>query len=268
MSFQTRIAGLKASLAFDNACQLIIARLLFRKTRFVPHRLNGVQFVADQHGGDECGIRPCLIGGMYDPFLEKLGAWKDSKPLNILDLGANAGGFSLIFASRSVPVEKLVSVEMNPLTYSRMRLNVLTAHGPRAIPVNAAVGGSSGTAYVPFTAGGTSERPRAFCDSESFTIASVTLDQVIGTYFEDSQVDILKMDIEGFEWDVLASENCNLLSNCRSVIVEIHPAPDKSIKDFFHLMKLKGFVPLDVRSTVDPDVWCFVRSSVGQNYRL
>jgi hypothetical protein len=146
MSLKTKFDGLAACLRFDNALQLVLARLLFRKSRFVSHRLGEIQFVADQFGGDECGLRPCLAEAMYDTFLSALGISQISPPLDIADIGANAGGFSLIFAARKIPVRKVLAVEMNPLTYSRLRLNLLTNYGPVAVPVNA--GAASGATPV------------------------------------------------------------------------------------------------------------------------
>jgi len=205
MSLKTKTEGLAACLRFGNPLQLVLARLLFRKSRFVPHSLGGVQFVADQLGGDECGLRPCLVEGMYDPFLAAAGISNADAPLDIADLGANAGGFSLIFAARGLAVRKVLAVEMNPLTHSRLRLNLLTNFGPAAVPLNAAVGGRDGSIQVPFTFGGTGD---SVSSSEKkagslFDVPMATLDSLLGSEFPGRGIDLLKMDIEGAEWDVL-----------------------------------------------------------------
>lgn len=234
MSLKTKTDGLAACLRFSNPLQLVFARLLFRKSRFVPHTLGGVQFVADQFGGDECGLRPCLVEGMYDPFLAAAGIFTASSPLEIVDLGANAGGFSLIFAARRLAVRKILAVEMNPLTYSRMRLNLLTNFGPAAIPLNAAVSGQNSSIRVPFSFGGTGEgiKSETFGNGAYFDVPMLTLDRLMDSEFQGSLLDLLKMDIEGSEWDVLGSDECSWLAKCIHLVVEIHTRLGRGLDDF------------------------------------
>ena len=261
MSLQTKLSGLSSSLRFDNRIQLILDRIFFRGTRFVPHRLNNIDFIADQKGGDECGLRPCLVEGMYDPFLEAVGALNSARPLNIADLGANAGGFALIFATRRIPIRKIVAVEMNPLTYSRMRLNVLTAYGPNADPVNAAVGRETGKVRVPFSYGGTGDSvDHKHEDDAGFTVPVVTFDELLDRSFVGEKVDIVKMDIEGSEWDVIDSGTCQRLNDCSCLIVEIHPRDGRAMRDFEKAVGAFGLVLSPVRNSREPDVFCFVRS--------
>lgn len=261
MSLQTKLSGLAASWRFDNRWQLLTERIFFRRSRFVPHRLNGIDFVADQKGGDECGLRPCLVEGMYDPFLKVAGAFDRAKPLIIADLGGNAGGFSLIFATRGIPVQKIAAVEMNPLTYSRMRLNLLTAYGPKAEPINAAIGAASGTAIIPFSFGGTGEVVRSDNDRESFQVPVVTVDEFMNSNFPGERVDILKMDIEGSEWDVIDAGTCNRLRDCAAVIVEIHAKAGRGLTEFTAAMENLGFVLSDVRNPEEADLFCFFQQS-------
>lgn len=261
MSLRTKLNGLSSSMRFDNSIQLILDRVFFRSSRFVPHRLNGVDLVADQKGGDECGIRPCLVEGMYDPFLEVAGLLRGGRALNVVDLGANAGGFSLIFATRGIPVRKIASVEMNPLTYSRMRLNVLTAYGPKADPVNAAVGRETGKVRVPFSYGGTGESVNhKHEDDVGFTVPVVTFDELLDRAFLGEKVDIVKMDIEGSEWDVLDSGACQRLKDCSCLIVEIHPRDGRGVEDFEKAAGDFGLVLSPMRNPQELDVFCFVRS--------
>jgi FkbM family methyltransferase len=260
VSLKTKLSGFAASLSFENRLQLVLARTLFRKSRFVPHRLRGVDFIADQKGGDECGLRPCLVEGMYDPFLEAVGAFSGPRPPNIADLGANAGGFTLIFATRGIPVRKVAAVEMNPLTYSRMRLNVLTAYGPKAEPVNAAIGPLCGQVDVPFSFGGTGDAIVSDVTGESFTVPVVTFDAFMDSSFPGEKVEVVKMDIEGSEWEVIDSGTCTRLRDCRALIVEIHPKPRRSLKDFAAAMEPLGLRLTEVRNPKEPDVFCFLRT--------
>jgi FkbM family methyltransferase len=233
--------------------------MFFRGTRFVPHRLNNIDFIADQKGGDECGLRPCLVEGMYDTFLEAAGAFNSARPLNIADLGANAGGFSLIFATRGIPIRKIVAVEMNPLTYSRMRLNILTAYGPKAYPINAAIGGKSGMVSVPFSFGGTGDAVSGAEQSEGFRVPALTFDECLEAHFPGETIDIVKMDIEGSEWGVVDSETCARLKECSALIVEIHERPGRSVAEFVTAMDDLGLRLSEIRNPREKDVYCFLR---------
>ena len=259
MGIKTRIEGLKACLRFDNRLQLILDRLFFRDSRFVPHRLDRIQFVADQMGGDECGLRPCLIDGIYNPFLNEAKAFKRQVPLNVADIGANAGGFSLIFLLQKVDLKKIAAMEMNPLTYSRLRLNLLTNYGPVAKCWNAAVSSDSGRIDVPFTFGGTGDSVGDFKkhNGPSFSVPMVTLDEFLDAEFPGEKIDILKLDVEGAEWNVIDSGKCERFRDVRYLIVEIHARKDRGPAEFKTAMAGYGFSLLDVKNPQEPDVFCF-----------
>lgn len=259
MSLQTKLGGLSARLRFDNRLQLILNRLLFPNARFASYRLRGVEAVADHMGADHCGLWPCLVEGMYDPFLEDLRRGASAKPLTVVDIGANAGGFSLIFATRGMPVRKIAAVEMNPLTYSRMRLNLLTTYGPVAEPVNAAIGTARGTASVPFSFGSTGDVFVERSATTGFTVPVQTFDQFLDDHFQGETVDVVKMDIEGSEWDVIDSHTCNRLADCSRLIVEIHPRDGRGPPEFAAAMRPFGLSLSPVRNPQASDVFCFTR---------
>ena len=266
MSLKTKIAGLAACLQFDNRIQLILDRVVFRKSRFVAHRLNGVQFIADQIGGDECGLRPCLIEGMYTPFIKATGLLQSKQPLNVADVGANAGGFSLIFATQKIPIRKIAAVEMNPLTAARMRLNLLTNFGPKAVPINAAIGSRSMYIDVPFTFGGTGDHINSNLPplgGDAFSVPMLTLDDFLDHEFSGQKIDLLKMDIEGAEWDVLNSPACNRLRDCQYLIIEVHTRGSRGLTEFQNAVMPFGLELREVRNFRAEDVFLFAQNSIN-----
>jgi FkbM family methyltransferase len=259
MSIKTKLSGLQSRLRFDNRVQLILDRLCFSRSRFIPHRLNGVDFIADRRGGDQCGLWPCLVEGMYDPFLSAAGLSCGGPPLKVLDLGSNAGGFSLIFAARGFSIAKVVAVEMNPLTFARMQLNLLTTYGPCANAVNAVIGPHPGTARVTYSDGSTGERFEHSITDVAFEVPVMTVDQLMNTYYPAESVDVIKIDIEGSEWAVLDSPSCQRLKDCSMAIIEIHEKPGRSPEQFIDLMRTFGFVDLSARNRCAPGVRAFAR---------
>lgn len=270
MSFRTKIEGLSACLHFENSLQLILSRLFFRKSRFVAHRLGEVQFVADQQGGDECGLRPCLIEGMYEPFLQATGLFKAQSSLWVVDVGANAGGFSLIFATRKTPIKKIAAVEMNPLTYSRMRLNLLTNFGPKAVPLNAAIGGCSMNLSVPFSSGGTGDHIKMVLKASdcAFSVPMLTLDELLDSEFNGQTIDLIKMDIEGAEWDVLKSGKCTRLRDCRFLIIEVHENEGQGIEAFEKAVQPFGLSRVPIRNSGAEDVFLFSNETLNRSGNL
>lgn len=140
MGIASKIMGLRQVLKFDNRIELFIRRLFFTASPLVEYQYKNHHFLIDHSAGDECGIRPCLIGSMYRCFIKQLDI--SDRP-NVLDIGANAGGFSLMLAVDGVQPEKLVAVEMNPLTYSRLQLNLFLNFFPLPTVMNAALTGTT-----------------------------------------------------------------------------------------------------------------------------
>jgi FkbM family methyltransferase len=195
---------------------------------------------------------------MYDPFLSAAGIACGGPPLKVLDLGSNAGGFSLIFATRGIPVEKIVAVEMNPLTFARMQLNLLTAYGPGANPVNAVIGPHPGTARVTFSDGSTGDSLADLRADSGFEMPVMTVDQLMDTYYPAESVDLVKIDIEGSEWDVLNSRTCQRLLDCSMVIIEVHEKRGRSTPQFIQLMHSMGFSVAATRNPRATAVFGFV----------
>ena len=182
--------GLEAVFAFDNWPMLLAGRLFDRKTGFVAYRKKGFDILVDHHGGDQCGTRMCIATDMYSRYLPSFDL---RGPVRVLDLGANGGGFPLMLRIAGVELARIVCVEMNPLTYRRLQVNLTTNLGPSAVAINAAVCGTQGS-EIPSTPsrGGTGDRMyRDRVESEPYVLVPTTTFQVLyDQYFENEDVDI------------------------------------------------------------------------------
>lgn len=260
MKIVAKIRSFLTCFTFDNRWQIAFARVFSRKTRFVPYRLNAVQCVADHAGGDESGLWPCLVGGMYNPFLDHVRKRVGQRPINILDLGANAGGFSLAAAQR-LELKKIVAVEMNPLTYSRLRLNLLTNYGPKVRAINAAVGPRSETIKVPWTPGSTGEAvPAEAPTGSTFAVPMMTFDEIVIGNFASERIDVVKVDVEGSEWSVFGSASCHTLSQCHCLIMEVHPQAGRRVEELSRRLLDDGLMPSEITNPEAKDVVMYVRS--------
>ena len=168
-----------------------------------------------------------------------------SKVRNVLDLGAHVGAFPLLLKHLGAPLEKVICVEPNPRSLSKLKFNLEHNRIPAQV-VNAAVSDTIGEATL--HAGTTSTGFSLLADhpnrvQDSFTVATTTIDALIAEHFPSGTVDICKMDIEGAEFGVVQNVAPSVLRKCTGVICEVHPTPQRSLKDFRDMMQRAGFTP-------------------------
>jgi FkbM family methyltransferase len=216
--------GLEAIFAFDNWPMLLLGRLLDRKTGFVGYRKKGFDILIDHHGGDECGTRICIATDMYRKYLPSFNL---PGPARVLDLGANGGGFPLMLGIAGVELDRVVCVEMNPLTYQRLQLNLVTNLRSSAVAINAAVCGMPEGTEIRMkpSRGGTGDsmyRDQAESTASHVSVPTTTLQALFDQYFKNEPLDICKIDIEGAEFELFASSPDDLLCRIRYLIMEIH----------------------------------------------
>ena len=218
---------MRSVLYFDNWPMLMVPRLFDRKTGLVTYRKQGLEILVDHRGGDEAGTRACITSDMYSRYVR---SFELPETINVLDLGANGGGFPLMLYLLHIKIAKAVCVEMNPLTARRLAVNLSLNVGPAGIAVNKAIcdGDSHGSEIMMKASRGstsesifrdqTSERP------DSYSVRTSSLAVLCSEYFKDSSIDICKIDIEGAEYEVFQSAPDDVLLKFRYLIIELHDA--------------------------------------------
>jgi FkbM family methyltransferase len=260
MSFSNKIRGLKEVWAFDNRAWLTFTKLFFPKENLQVYRFGGMDILIDRAGGDANGARELLTSPMYRRFIPKM---KLDGPANVLDLGANNGGFPLLLAASGVQLKKVVSVELNPRTFTRLRFNLVRNLNCDVVPLNAAVCGEERTIEVGLGSGSAGDsiyRQSDNADGEVVSVKGLTFDQIYEQNFAGELIDICKMDVEGAEFEILRSTSHGMLSRCRYVIMEIHENDSRRAEEIFAAMKAVGLHNQPQDADADPAVHFFVRS--------
>jgi FkbM family methyltransferase len=222
--------------------QLLVNRILFRSAGLVVYRLQQNEILIDHAGDDQNGTRACLVSDMYSRHFHLIS--KD-KLLNVLDLGANGGGFPLSMHCHGFNFATLACGEMNPATLGRLHFNVSqNIPAVRVCLINAAVCQSDGKMTVYLGKGGTNEninQTGAALGKKATEVITRSFDSVINECFGGALIDVCKIDIEGAEYDVVFSGATELLKNVRLLLIEVHPHPDRRKEELLSALSRLGF---------------------------
>ncbi len=156
--------------------------------------------------GDIYTINDVFVTGSYETNLERV--------RTIIDLGANIG-ISVLWFRLKYPEAQIRAYEPGAAAFATLQKNF--AHDAKIELHQAAVSASGGE--ISFFESDRSTQSSFFRSDEAVErlVASVTLDEIVG----DESVDILKIDIEGAEFDVLQSTRA--LPHVRLILGELHP---------------------------------------------
>ena len=224
MSISTKIAGARAIMAFDNWPALLLGHLLHRNAGLLVYRKGGLEILIDHRGGDKNGTRHCIVSNMYRKYVPLFGL---TEPANVLDIGANGGGFPLMLKLAGIKLATVVCVEMNLATYSRLLVNVQSNLGFSSVAINAAVcgAGSASEIFLNPTRGSTGysiSGNAAGATAPHVAVKTMTLKSIYDLYFPGQHIDICKIDIEGAEYDAIDSRPDDLLRRIRCLLIEFH----------------------------------------------
>lgn len=75
-----------------------------------------------------------------------------------------------------------------------------------------------------------------------YDVQGVTLDDVYAASFAGETVDLMKLDVEGAEYDIVASPFHECLKQVRNLIIEIHRMPGRSQNEVTEALAATGFV--------------------------
>lgn len=227
MGVSEKIKGFGELWQFDNRFELIFSRLFRPGRSQLIYKFKGIEFLSDHSAGDANGARAVLATDMYRKLLAKTDL---PEKISVLDIGANNGGFPLLIASEGYKIERLLSIELNPKTFERLKNNISRNFGPEAECINAAVCGDARAIYFAEGSAGTSDNIYQ-AEGSGLQIEGITLNDAFERVGAD-KLDICKMDIEGAEFEIFTGGNAGKLASCRYLLIEIHhyPEPEKDRK--------------------------------------
>jgi FkbM family methyltransferase len=187
------------------------------------------------------------IYGIHEPFLTFIISNEVMEGDVVVDVGANIGYYALKECSLIKGTGKVIAIEPDPRSRSLLYLNVAkngysknidilpVAVGPQKkkgkMQLRNAYNVSSITSSV---------RTANLEDSFEIDIDMVPLDELVSN---ESKIDIIRMDIEGYEFEVIKGMTKTLLTfKPRLLLFELHPIADtKLVMSFFEVLSDLGY---------------------------
>ena len=146
--------------------------------------------------------------------------------MNVVDIGANVGYYTLLAARRVGPHGKVYAFEPGPQDFKLLTGNLQLNGYENVIAIQKAVSNETGTASFFLSPRGSTAHsllPSRDYSKETIAIETVTLDE----FFEKARspaIQVIKMDIEGWEIEALDGMRRTIIGNNQlTMIVEFIP---------------------------------------------
>lgn len=206
---------------------------LFRTGARLHVRNGPAMWVRDIFSVDVEVLKEVFINDVYDRTNLAL-------PSNaiVVDIGANIGSFSAAVHFQ-YPNAVVSSYEPHPISFLLLKKNA-----PFATTYQKAVMGKSGVVQIQNLGPSMSRR---IVPSGGIPVEAVTLDDVLKDLLV---VDLLKVDVEGSEYDIFNNTSPQTLEKIRKIFVEVHAKEERDW--FFGFFKTNGFK--GQWSIKDPDI--------------
>ena len=131
----------------------------------------------------------------------------------VLDLGSTTGDFCVLASRKVGPRGKIIAIEPNPNDYEILQENIRRNKCLNVTSLNIGAAGKRGLGVINFR-------------GTTFTFKTDTLDNILNTLFNVGNIDFIKMDIEGYEYDVVES-SIDIFRRARVICLEFHGTKEK-----------------------------------------
>ena len=132
----------------------------------------------------------------------------------VLDLGAGVGDFSILASKKIGDKGKVIAIEPNPEDFELLKSNIERNYCKNIIPLNLGVGNQP------------AEKKEITFWGRKFSCKIDILENVFDTLNIKDKVNFVKMDIEGFETDVI-TKSIKIIKEANVISLECHGTKEK-----------------------------------------
>lgn len=228
---------------FKNWILVFIEKLLplrHLKPKYVLRLRNGLLIKVRTNTSDSVMVREVFI---YKPYDIRLDLVNNKEKINIIDIGAAIGEYSL-YAANKYPKSKIYSFEPFPESFDLLKKNIkLNNLNNQIYPFNKAVSDNSNGEILSISKFGNQDNSthKVFGGlyKSSINVSSTTINEILLKNNLD-KVEILKLDCEGAEWKILFCSD-KILNRIRFITMELHRYEDYKLKDLVAFLEKNNF---------------------------
>lgn len=126
----------------------------------------------------------------------------------VLDAGAGIGEFTVLASKKIGPGGRIIAIEPDPNDFELLQLNIEKNNCVNVIPINIGLGRNPGERQMEFR-------------GRSYSFRVDTLENILQKAGLKKRINFIKMDIEGFETEVL-SQSIDIIKNTDTIAIELH----------------------------------------------
>ncbi len=190
-------------------------------------------------------LHPLMYGKGYEKKVEDAIFSLIKNGSIVWDIGANIGLYTDIFAKKVSPSGAVLAFEPHPETFKELDKAISNEN---VVKYN--IGFSSAAGSLNFS-NRSDSAINTILDSQSDELSTIVTIDTIDNFIVDNEVEVpnfIKIDVEGFELDILAGANKTLNSvNLKTIIVEVHHTLldargiKNGAKEISKLLRSKGY---------------------------
>ena len=157
----------------------------------------------------------------YFPFYEEI---------NVIDIGAHYGYFSIFAHLNSAKNSKIIAVEPNKANFEMLTKNIVDSNSEKIIKINSAIGGKAKMSKL-FVGDNVNhsllEDYSLLSEDKGFEeVQIMTLEEII-VENDLERIDFLKLDCEGAEYDILNKLPKHIFDKIITISMEFHDLKDR-----------------------------------------
>lgn len=194
--------------------------------------------------GDRGVSRELAVHRLHEPLSTSL-LQEHLKPgMTVVDVGSNIGYFALLESRLVGPSGKVVAIEPVPGNAELLRRNVRDNQQTNIEIYQLAIGDRNGSLPIYLSARSNWHSLRPTPSSQTCMVTVATLDSFISEAALES-VDLVRMDVEGYEIDILKGMRQVLRRYAPDLLIELHPdvVGSNAMVDYLRSLEDLGYTP-------------------------